>query len=78
MKRGTDHVWKLIKFKEDIAIYAKCKCGYFYACSQSARNEDGSPSFKQIPTYFHRYCPNCGARKKYHTVDVADGGWLYK
>ena len=53
MKRGTDHEWQLVKYSGDVAIYAECKCGHYYYCSKSLRNEDGSWSFKEIPTYFY-------------------------
>lgn len=78
MKRGTDHTWQLVKYKEDMAIYAKCKCKFRYACSENKRNEDGTFSFKQIPTLFYPYCPNCGARKKYYTDEIINGGNKYK
>lgn len=65
-KRGKDHVWKIVKCKPDIALYAKCKCGYKYSCSQSKRNADGTWSFEQEIVILHNYCPNCGARKKYY------------
>ena len=41
MKRGKDHVWELVKYIGDLAIYAKCKCGYHYNCSVSYRNKSG-------------------------------------
>ena len=69
-KRGIDHEWKLVKYIGDIAIYAECKCGYHYACSKELRNEDGSWSFKQIPTIFYPYCPCCGACKKRHSAEI--------
>lgn len=65
-KRGKDHAWKIVKCKPDIALYAKCKCGYKYSCSQSKRNADGTWSFEQEIVILHNYCPNCGARKKYY------------
>lgn len=67
MKRGTDHSWEIRKYFGDIALYARCKCGFEYACSSSKRNEeDGSWSFKQEITKLYYYCPNCGARKKWY------------
>ncbi len=70
MKRGTDHTWKIVKYKDDIALYAKCKCGYRYVCSKNKRNEDGSWSFEQEINLLHRYCPYCGVRKKYYDDNV--------
>lgn len=65
-KRGTDHTWKLIKYKGDISIYAKCKYKYHYCCS----THESSDIFTQIPTKFYPYCPMCGARKKWYTENV--------
>ena len=71
LKRGKDHTWQLVKYKVDLAIYAKCKCGFHYCCSTDSINEDGSRNpAKQEPTRFYRYCPVCGARKKYYTTDI--------
>ena len=33
MKRGTDHNWEIRRYRGDIALYAHCKCGFFYSCS---------------------------------------------
>lgn len=71
MKRGTDHTWKLIKYNGDVAIYARCSCKYHYCCSISGKDPSGNynPAI-QVPTIFHNYCPNCGARKKWHTDEI--------
>ena len=69
-KKGTDHYWTLVKYDGDAAIYAECKCGHYYCCSRELRNEDGSLTFKQIPTIFYPYCPCCGARKKYYSSEI--------
>lgn len=70
MKRGTDHLWTLVRYRGDIAIYATCNCGYSYLCSGNKRNEDGSWSFEQEVKWLSNYCPNCGARKKRVTENV--------
>lgn len=76
-KRGKDHTWEIVKYKDDTLLYARCKCGYKYACSQSKRKEDGTFSFEQeIKTLFY-YCPVCGARKKWMSTEIKDGGYLY-
>jgi len=77
MKRGTDHIWRLIKYKGDIAVYAHCKCGYEYNCSKNKRNPDGTWSFEQEVAYIFRYCPCCGARKLHMTdfVEHINGDW---
>lgn len=64
MKRGTDHEWVVVKYKNDGAVYARCKCGFEYNCGKSRRLEDGSFSMAQYPTVMYPYCPWCGARKK--------------
>lgn len=69
-KRGTDHNWNLIKYNGDAAIYAECQCGHYYCCSVEPRDEDGSWTFKQVPTFFYPYCPCCGARKKYFSKTI--------
>lgn len=70
-KRGTDHIWQLVKYKANAAIYAKCGCKYHYCCSTDEVKEDGSRNpFNQIPTIFYPYCPICGARKKWHTSEI--------
>lgn len=70
-KRGTDHTWKLVKYKGDEAIYAKCQCKFRYRCSTDAIGEDGTRNpFRQVPTMFYLYCPICGARKKWYTDEV--------
>lgn len=53
--RGKDHVWQLVKFKGDIAIYAKCSCGYRYLCK--------NPMNTNAAYLFYNYCPYCGSRK---------------
>lgn len=66
MKRGTNHSWEVRRYKGDIALYAHCNCGFEYSCSSSIRNEDGTWSLKQAITKIYRYCPNCGAKKKWY------------
>ena len=63
MKRGTDHNWQVVRYIGDSALYARCKCGYQYNCSFNIKNKDGT---LQTNTILHYYCPNCGARKKWH------------
>lgn len=69
-KRGTDHMWQLVRYPADIAIYAECRCGFKYACSHSKRNGDGSWSVEQEVDYLYPYCPICGARKKWQSKDI--------
>ena len=69
MKRGTDHNWQVVRYIGDIALYARCKCGYQYCCSSSTKNKDGTWSVKQIISKIYSYCPNCGARKKWYNEE---------
>ena len=69
-KRGTDHNWQIIKYNGDIALYAKCKCGFHYCCSSNIRNIDGNWSMKQEITKIYPYCPCCGARKKTYNSEI--------
>ena len=69
MKRGTDHEWIVVKYKDNGAVYARCKCGFEYDCGRSKRMEDGTWSLKQYPTIMYVYCPNCGARKKLYNEE---------
>ena len=84
MKRGKDHHWQLIKYKGNMGIYAKCKCGYEYPCYSGGKlpfyitNESGAlvpadPSKLML----YRYCPRCGARKKWYIEEIkrADESW---
>lgn len=64
--RGIDHEWQICKYLGDIALYARCKCGFYYPCSSSIRNPDGTWGFKQEITKLYHYCPSCGAHKKYY------------
>lgn len=63
MKRGTDHTWEIRKYKADLMLYAHCKCGYEYGASV----RESPTSLRQVIYTLHRYCPNCGARKKWMT-----------
>lgn len=35
MKRGTDHEWHVVKYKNDGAVYARCKCGFEYTVGKA-------------------------------------------
>lgn len=69
MKRGTDHEWHVVKYKNDEAVYARCKCGFEYNCGKSRRMEDRTWSIKQYPTIMYSYCPWCGTRKKWYNEE---------
>ena len=71
MKRGTDHTWEIVKLYGDCAIYAECKCGYFYNVSLHEFDENGwKPPQKADVNKLTRYCPNCGARKLRYIPEV--------
>lgn len=69
-KRGTDHSWKLVRYKGDIAIYGLCGCGYRYRCSTNKQSPDGAFSVEQEVTRLYPYCPMCGARKKRYSDSI--------
>ena len=66
VKRGKDSLWRPIKFKSDGAIYAKCKCGFYYPCYK----EDEHFKISINPNKMYPYCPICGARKKRYLTEV--------
>ena len=66
VKRGKDRFWRPIKFKGDGAIYAKCKCGFYYPCYKASSNL----IVELDPNKMYLYCPNCGARKKEYFMDI--------
>ena len=63
MKPRKIQPWIIIKYPEDIALYAKCSCGFQYAASQNKRNIDGTVNFEQKIDKLYNYCPNCGLKK---------------
>lgn len=67
--RKKDHVWKLVKFKGNTAIFARCSCGFTYGCSDIVEKDS---MFKvEINTdKLYNYCPNCGARKTWYDDEV--------
>lgn len=68
-KRGyrgrQDHVWEIVKHPPDLAIYARCKCGFEHDVGKDARGKDGTWLFpwEPDPNKMYRFCPNCGSRK---------------
>lgn len=69
VKRGKDSLWRPIKFKGDCAIYAKCKCGFYYPC-YSTNTWLNTFKVEIDPNKIYPYCPICGARKKRYLTDV--------
>lgn len=58
--RGKDHVWQFVKYKIDTAIYARCSCGFHYACyTVKSHIMCTEPNINGL----YKYCPNCGSRK---------------
>lgn len=47
--------WTVIRYAYDYALYAKCDCGFEYACG---REDFYSGQFGLEKTY--NYCPECG------------------
>ena len=60
MKRGTDHYWRVIKYKSNMAYYARCKCGFEYGCGNAFPDKGINKIYP--------YCPACGARKKWYNT----------
>lgn len=72
--RSIDHTWRFVQYKGDLAIYAKCSCGFRYACQRP----DGN-MFKTVaaPEKLYYYCPICGARKTKYIEEIIkiDHSW---
>ncbi len=67
------NTWNIVKYPGDMAIYAVCtKCGFRHNVSKDGRGEDGSwmPPTEPDPRKMYRYCPMCGARKKFFEPKV--------
>lgn len=67
VKRGKDSLWRPIKFKGDGAIYARCKCGFYYPCY---KGPDATFKVEIDPYKMYHYCPQCGARKKRYLTTI--------
>jgi hypothetical protein len=73
--RSKDHLWKFVKYKGDMGIYAKCSCGFMYGCYYKKFKESQGYSFEilEAPDKLYPYCPYCGARKtRYEHVKEID------
>lgn len=59
--RAKDHCWEFVKYKGDGAFYARCSCGFRYACYK----HDPPDALRIVPApeKLYNYCPHCGARK---------------
>ena len=71
MKKGRrkDHSWQFVKYKGDIAFYARCSCGFHYACYKEHSNEQRFP-LEIAPEKLYNYCPFCGSRKTRYVEEV--------
>lgn len=67
--RWKDHYWKFVKFQGDLAIYAKCSCGFLYPCYKGKTSVHDLHKV-QDPEQLYRYCPNCGSKKKWYIDEV--------
>ena len=64
--RGKDNTWRIKKVIGNGAFYATCKCGFWYPCYRLT-----DTYMTEIdPSRMYRYCPNCGARKKWYDNNV--------
>lgn len=70
MKKGRrkDHIWRIFKYKGDIALYAHCNCGFKYSCSKNV--SIGKLEQVIAPHSLFPYCPNCGSRKTKYIPEV--------
>ena len=74
--RGIDHQWKFYKYKGDAAYYARCKCGFEYACYKNTK-PSGFP-IVPAPEKLYYYCPHCGAKKTRYCAEpvyIDDARW---
>lgn len=66
--RGRDHSWDIRKYIGDMAYYAFCKCGWYYAC--------GGAFPENRINILYNYCPQCGAKKtKYNELPRQMNKW---
>jgi len=61
--RGKDSHWKVCRYTGDGAFYAHCKCGFYYSCGDIINR------IKDTDWKIYRYCPCCGARKKWYNEE---------
>ena len=73
--RAIDHVWRFVKFRHDICIYASCSCGFQYGCCKFSPPD----SLRMVPDpeRLYRYCPQCGARKTKYIEEVKKINWSW-
>ena len=71
MKKGRkkDHIWQFVKYKGDIAYYAKCSCGFRYSCYKEHSAEHRLP-LEIAPEKLYNYCPLCGSRKTRYIDEI--------
>ena len=68
-RRRKDHVWQFVKYNGDVAIYAKCGCGFHYPCYKNHSRERPFP-IEPDPEQLYRYCPLCGGRKTRYIDEI--------
>ena len=64
-----DDTWQFVKYKGDIATYAKCNCGFHYACYKYHSINQPFPT-KPDPEKLYKYCPLCGSRKTKYIDEI--------
>ena len=67
--RRKDHTWQFVKYKGDIAIYAKCSCGFHYGCCRNG-SDDKLLSMEPNHERLYKYCPLCGSKKTRYINEV--------
>ena len=76
--RAIDHYWKFVKYKGDLAFYARCSCGFYYQCDKS-KYENATIPTVPAPEKLYHYCPYCGARKiRYYDEPIYSNKYRYE
>lgn len=63
--RQIDKNWDIRRYKGDGALYAYCKCGFYYSCEKIDNNNQRFHIIIDKNKLYH-YCPYCGAHKKWY------------
>lgn len=83
-KRGIhgkpDNLWRTVKHGGDLAIYARCRCGFEYSVQKEVRGEDGCWLLPREadPAKMYHFCPNCGSRKTKYTTEIKHTPWPWE
>ena len=72
MKKGRrkDHLWRFVKYRGVIGIYARCSCGFIYPCSKTEDPDHDNLRMVIDENRMYNYCPICGARKTRYDPEI--------